>query len=75
MSDLPKITGEEAVRCFEKFGFYLSRTAGSHHILAKNGHRFVLSVPVHKGQMLKTGTLRSLIRASGITVEQFRAKL
>ena len=72
MSSLPTITGKEAKAAFEKLGFYEDRVKGSHHILKRDGHRYLLSVPIHGGKNLKSGTLRALIRASGITVEQFQ---
>jgi predicted RNA binding protein YcfA (HicA-like mRNA interferase family) len=39
--------------------------------MKREGHRYLLSVPVHAGKTLKQGTLRGLIRAAGITPEQF----
>jgi predicted RNA binding protein YcfA (HicA-like mRNA interferase family) len=71
MSDIPAVNGKQAISAFEKNEFVVVRTSGSHHIMKKDGHPFVLSVPVHGNQSLKTGTLRGLIRASGLTVEQF----
>lgn len=72
MSNLPTITGEKAKAAFEKLGFYEVRVKGFHHILKRDGHRYLLSVPLHGGKNLKPGTLRTLIRDSGITVEQFQ---
>lgn len=71
MSSLPVVTGEEAIKAFSKLGFSVARIRGSHHIMKKEGHRHLLTVPVHPGQTLKTGTLRSLIRDAGIIREQF----
>lgn len=72
MSKLPSITGKQAIAAFAGDGFVLDRISkSSHHVLKKPGHRFVLSVPVHAGEILKPGTLRGLISASGLTVEQF----
>ena len=45
------------------------RQHGSHVILIKAGNPASLSVPQHRE--LAPGTLRSLIRASGMTVEEF----
>ena len=42
-------------------------------VLVKPGHIASLSVPDHKE--IAKGTLRSLIRASGLTVEEFAALL
>jgi len=71
MPELPTISGPEAITVFERFDFQLDRIRGSHHILKREGHRFVLTVPVHGNTPLKRGTLRGLIRAAGITVEEF----
>lgn len=73
MSELPQISGLDAVRAFGKAGFNIARQAGSHVILKKEGHRYLLSVPLHKS--LKTGTLRRLIRDAELTVEEFRRLL
>lgn len=71
MSKLPSISGMQAVTAFKRHGFLVCRKTSSHHIMKRAGHRFVLSVPVHAGKDLPPGTLRSLIRAAGLTVEQF----
>jgi predicted RNA binding protein YcfA (HicA-like mRNA interferase family) len=75
MAKLPAITGEEVIAAFAKIGFVLARINGSHHILKKPGHRFVLAVPVHGNDPVAKGTLRSLIRDSGVSVEEFTALL
>ncbi len=75
MSDLPAVTGEQAKAAFGRFGFCLARISGSHHIMKKPGHRYNLSVPVHGNDILKKGTLRRLIDAAGITVDEFVAAL
>jgi len=75
MSDLPVVTGEQAVSVFCKFGFSVVRIKGSHHTMKKPGHRYNLVVPVHKGKNLKKGTLRGLIAAAGMSVETFVAAI
>lgn len=42
---------------------------GSHVVMSKEGIRVNLSIPQHKE--LSVGTLRALIRNSGLTVEDF----
>jgi predicted RNA binding protein YcfA (HicA-like mRNA interferase family) len=71
MSSIPSVSGMDAIRAFAQHGFELDRVAGSHQILKKAGHAYLLSVPMHGSQSLKRGTLRGLIRASGLTEEQF----
>lgn len=67
---LPVISGERGVRTFLKAGWIRDRQAGSQVILIKPGHPAVLSVPLHRE--VAPGTLRALIRASGMSVQQFQ---
>ena len=69
MARLPVISGAEAVKVFERAGWSLDRKRGSHVILVKEGHLATLSIPDHKE--LAKGTLRSLLRAAGLTAEEF----
>jgi predicted RNA binding protein YcfA (HicA-like mRNA interferase family) len=69
MAGLPALSGREAVAVFQRFGWTVARQRGSHIILVKEGHIATLSKPDHKE--VAKGTLRSLIRAAGLTVEEF----
>ena len=69
MPKLPVVSGSETVKRFERAGWRIARQRGSHIIMLKTGHIASLSVPQHK--QLAPGTLRSLIRASGLSVEEF----
>ncbi len=71
MSSLPSVTSAAAVKAFEKLGFHVARTKGSHKILKKEGHAALLTVPVHSGKNLKPGTLKGLIRAADISADEF----
>jgi len=73
MSRLPRISGREAVKAFEKLGWELKGQVGSHMILIKKGSPVNLSIPNHKE--LAPGTLRKLIRYADITVEEFTTLL
>jgi len=73
VAQLPVLSGERAVRAFQRAGWREDRQQGSHVILIKSGHPASLSVPQHKE--LAPGTLRSLIRSAGMTVEEFRELL
>lgn len=73
MPPLPKLSGKEVVRVFEGFGWNVARKKGSHIILIKDNHIATLSVPDHKE--VAKGTLRSLIRASGLTVSEFNERI
>ena len=75
MSELPAVTGKQALKAFKRLGFEVDRVKGSHHVLVKRGHPYHLSVPVHRSAVLRPGLLRNLIRAAGVTVEEFRQVL
>ena len=47
MSALPSVSGERAVRVFQKAGWVKDRQRGSHVILIKPRHAASLSVPQH----------------------------
>jgi predicted RNA binding protein YcfA (HicA-like mRNA interferase family) len=68
MSRLPRVSGDEAIRAFGRFGYRTVRQSGS-HVRMKCEGRQPLTVPRHKE--LKRGTLRTLIRDAGLTVEEF----
>jgi len=68
MGLLSNISGKEAVRIFQKFGYVLDHQTGSHMILYHDS-RPTLSIPNHKE--LAPGLLRGLIRKSGLAVEEF----
>jgi predicted RNA binding protein YcfA (HicA-like mRNA interferase family) len=69
MGKLANISGKEAARAFEKAGWQKIGQVGSHAVMVKPGVRANLSIPQHRE--LSVGTLRALIRAAGMTVEEF----
>ncbi len=69
MPALPVLSGRKVARVFESLGWQVARQRGSHVILVKDGEIATLSIPDHKE--VAKGTLRSLIRTAGITVEAF----
>jgi predicted RNA binding protein YcfA (HicA-like mRNA interferase family) len=70
-SALPVMSGHEVVRVFESLGWETVRQTGSHIIMTKEEELVTLSVPDHRE--VAKGTLRSLIRTAGLTVEEFLA--
>jgi len=69
MASLPTLSGREVGRIFAKDGWEMVPQRGSHMILVKDGEMTTLSVPDHKE--VAKGTLRSLIRSSGLTSDEF----
>jgi len=73
MSKLPIISGMEAIKAFSRAGWIPHRQVGSHVVLRKEGSKVTLSIPKHKE--LKPGLLRDLIKAAGLSVEEFEELL
>jgi predicted RNA binding protein YcfA (HicA-like mRNA interferase family) len=67
------VSGREAIKAFGRNGWRVVSVHGSQVIMEKAGHDEILTVPLHPE--LHRGTLRSLIRAAGLTVERFRELL
>jgi predicted RNA binding protein YcfA (HicA-like mRNA interferase family) len=56
----------------QRAGFVVDRVVGSHHVLTRPGNPLLtVTVPVHGSRDLKPGTLRSIIRQSGLTQQEF----
>lgn len=70
MPELPKVSSDKAIRAFSKDGFVHVRTKGSHYIMKKPDWPSLLSIPLGRRELAK-GTLRSLIRTAGMSVERF----
>ena len=68
MSKLPQISGRECIKALEKAGFQVKRQEGSHIVLRRTDPFAQLVVPDHKE--LDRGTLRAIIRQSGMSVEE-----
>lgn len=73
MPPLPVVSGREAVKAFVRLGWFVARQQSSHIVLIKPEHPATLSIPDHRE--VARGTLRTLIRRAGISVEEFVAAL
>jgi predicted RNA binding protein YcfA (HicA-like mRNA interferase family) len=69
MPSLPTLSGCDVVKALNRAGWEKARQRGSHVVMVKEGNMATLSVPTHKE--VAKGTLRSLIRAAGMTVDEF----
>lgn len=61
------VSGLQFSRALERKGWKLDRVNGSHHIYKALGSFATVSVPIHGNRDLRTGTLRALLRDSGLT--------
>jgi predicted RNA binding protein YcfA (HicA-like mRNA interferase family) len=74
VSVLPRVSGRDAVKALLRAGYEQDRQRGSHIILRQltYPHRRIV-VPDHKE--IAKGTLRSIIRETGLTVDEFKKLL
>ena len=63
------ISGAECVKALGKIGFEVYRQRGSHLVLVRKSPPTQTTIPNHKE--LDRGTLRAIIRQTGLTVEEF----
>lgn len=70
MTKLPVVSGEQVIKALKRAGFYVHHQKGSHVILCmEEDPQIRVVVPIHR--VVKKGTLRSIIRDAGLTVEVF----
>ena len=69
MTKIPTdLSGRALVRALEKVGFVVKHQRGSHIILRRGNPPGRVVVPDHKN--LRVGTLRTILNAAGLTVEE-----
>ena len=71
MNKLPVISGKKAIKFLERAGFVIVRQRGSHvrMKMVTSEKTIKLTIPLH--ETLDRGTLASIIRSAGLTIEQF----
>ena len=75
MPKVPRVTGQQAIKAFERVGFVVDRIRGSHHVLCRPNDSVRLSIPCHPGKTVGVGLLSSQIKAANMTVAEFTALL
>ena len=66
MAKLGRFSGREVCGIMEANGFVLVRQKGSHRIMQKSSAEGTITVPVPDHAEIRTGTLRAIIRQSGL---------
>lgn len=67
-----RLCGKRLCKVVERKGWVLKRVTGSHHIYEKPGVDQILSIPVHRDQDLKVGTLKALMKIAQLSEEDLR---
>jgi predicted RNA binding protein YcfA (HicA-like mRNA interferase family) len=66
---MKSISGKRLCKIVEQKGWVLRRITGSHHIYESPELDQILSIPVHRSQDLKVGTLRALMKIAQLSEE------
>ncbi|EAZ91122.1 type II toxin-antitoxin system HicA family toxin [Crocosphaera chwakensis] len=64
---MKSISGKKLCEIVDKKGWTLKKITGSHHIYQNAGKPQILSIPVHRNQDLKIGTLKALTKIAELT--------
>ena len=64
---MKSVSGKKLCKIVEKKDWILWKVTGSHRIYTKSGVNKILSIPVHKNQDLKIGTLKALMKIAELT--------
>ena len=69
MTALPVISGKKCIQILQGIGFYIKRRESSHIIIRRDVPFAQITVPDHR--TIDRGTLRTIIRQSGLEVDEF----
>jgi predicted RNA binding protein YcfA (HicA-like mRNA interferase family) len=70
MPKLPRRRGREVIAALKRAGFEVVRIKGSHHFLKHPDGRCTV-VPVHAGEIIGVGLMKTILDDAEITAEQF----
>ena len=71
MPKLPRLRAREVITALRAAGFEVIRIKGSHHFLKHPDGRCTV-VPVHAGEVIGPGLMKSILKDADLTVEGFR---
>jgi len=75
MAKLPIVSGQEAVRAFQRLGFAVDRQRGSHVVLKKQTPSGEVGCVIPMHREVAAGALRSALKMAGVSAEEFQAAL
>ncbi len=68
---MKSISGKKLCKIVEKKGWILKKITGSHHIYEQPDESKIISIPVHRNQDLKLGTLKSIMKVAELVEDDF----
>jgi len=70
VSKLPRVKPKKVIKTLKNAGFFVDHITGSHYILYKNEKSSPITIPYHNKD-LKLGTLSSILKQAGLSIEEF----
>jgi predicted RNA binding protein YcfA (HicA-like mRNA interferase family) len=68
---VPVVKAKECLKALQRAGFYVDHQTGSHaRLFHRNKSRLKVTIPIHNKD-LPPGTLKSILRQAGLSVEEF----
>lgn len=64
---MKSVSGKKLCKIVEQKGWTLRRVKGSHHIYENSEREEILSIPIHRNQDLKIGTLKALMKIAQLS--------
>ena len=64
---MKSISGKQLCKIVEREGWTLKKITGSHYIYEKPNEDKIISIPVHRNQDLKLGTLKSIMKIAQLS--------
>jgi len=75
MQPLPRVTGRDVVQALRRLGWVVVVQEGSHVQLRNPVRGGRVTVPVHAGETIGPGLLRSILAQAGLSRDEFRDAL
>jgi predicted RNA binding protein YcfA (HicA-like mRNA interferase family) len=69
----PRLTAKEVEKVLGRNGFELVGQSGCHRKWWHTGRRATVIVPSHAGRMLPIGTMKQIVKTSGILLRDWKA--
>ncbi|MGD0058992.1 MAG: type II toxin-antitoxin system HicA family toxin [Verrucomicrobiia bacterium] len=70
MPKLPRRRGREVIATLKRAGFEVVRIKGSHHFLKHPDGRCTV-VPIHAGEIIGVGLMKTILDDAELTAQQF----
>jgi predicted RNA binding protein YcfA (HicA-like mRNA interferase family) len=72
---LPRLTAREVIAALQRAGWEHVRTTGSHRHYRHPDRPGLVTVPDHAGETIFPAILKSILRQSGLSADEFRKLL